>query len=142
MWISPARATGWNGGPTSKQSFSEGAELWVWLRHRRLPASWSTLHSPSPQLCGECKILSHWLACLPLPQFLYAVGPGLSHRIRPVNLFSSDVELDSPFRLLNAIAKIALITAKIIASLDFISAVHIGFISYTISSLIHSSRDH
>ena len=28
------------------------------------------------------------------------------------------------------------------ASLDFISAVHISFISYTISSLIHSSRDH
>ena len=38
------------------------------------------------------------------------------------------------FRLLYAIAKIALITAKIIASLDFISAVHIWFISYTISS--------
>ena len=27
-------------------------------------------------------------------------------------------------------------------TLDFISAVHIWFISYTISSLIHSSRDH
>ena len=40
------------------------------------------------------------------------------------------------FRLLYAIAKIAFITAKIIASLDFISAVHIWFISYTISSLI------
>ena len=34
------------------------------------------------------------------------------------------------FRLLYAIAKIALITAKIIASLDFISTVHIRFISY------------
>ena len=44
--------------------------------------------------------------------------------------------------LLYAIVKIAFITAKIIASLDFISAVHIWFISYTISSLIHSSRDH
>ena len=42
----------------------------------------------------------------------------------------------------NAIAKIVLITAKIIASLDFISAVHIWFISYNISSLIHSPRDH
>ena len=46
------------------------------------------------------------------------------------------------FRLLYAIAKIAFIPAKVIASLDFISAVHICFISYTISSLIHSSRDH
>ena len=34
------------------------------------------------------------------------------------------------------------ITAKITASLDFISPVHIWFISYTISSLIHFSRDH
>ena len=39
------------------------------------------------------------------------------------------------FRLLYAIAKIAFITATIIASLDFISAVHIWFISYIISSL-------
>ena len=46
------------------------------------------------------------------------------------------------FRLLYAIAKIAFITAKIIASLDFIYAVHIWFLSYTISSLIHFSRDH
>ena len=42
------------------------------------------------------------------------------------------------FRLLYAIAKIALITAKIIASLDFISAVNLWFISYTISSLVLS----
>ena len=59
-------------------------------------ASWSTLHSPSPQLCGECKILAHYLACLPLPQFLPEVGLGLSHRIRPVDLLSSDIVLDSP----------------------------------------------
>ena len=43
---------------------------------------------------------------------------------------------------LYAIAKIAFTPARIIASLDFISAVHIWFISYTISSLIHSSREH
>ena len=36
----------------------------------------------------------------------------------------------------------AFITANIIASLDFTSAVHIWFIPYTISSLIRSSRDH
>ena len=36
----------------------------------------------------------------------------------------------------------AFITARIIASLDFISAVHIWSISYIISSLIHSSREH
>ena len=36
------------------------------------------------------------------------------------------------FRLLYAFVKIAFITAKIIALLDFISAVHIWFISYTI----------
>ena len=46
------------------------------------------------------------------------------------------------FRLLYAIAKIAFITARIIASLDFISAVHIWYISHIISSLIHSSREH
>ena len=40
------------------------------------------------------------------------------------------------FGLLYAIAKIAFITARIIASLDFISAVHIWSISYIISSLI------
>ena len=68
----------------------------LWLRHGRLPASWSTVHSPSPQLCGVCRILSHWPACLPLPQFLRTVGPGLSHRIRPVDLFSLDVVLDFP----------------------------------------------
>ena len=45
------------------------------------------------------------------------------------------------FRLLYAIVKIAFITAKIIASLDFISAVHIWFISYTISSLNHIFRN-
>ena len=39
------------------------------------------------------------------------------------------------FRLLYAIAKIAFITVRIIASLDFISAVHIWSISYIISSL-------
>ena len=38
--------------------------------------------------------------------------------------------------------EIAFITARIIASLDFISAVHILSISYIISSLIHSSREH
>ena len=38
---------------------------------------------------------------------------------------SNPVESPEFFRLLYAIAKIALITAKIIASLDFISAVHI-----------------
>ena len=38
--------------------------------------------------------------------------------------------------------KNAFITARIIASLDFISAVHIWSISYIISSLIHSSREH
>ena len=42
------------------------------------------------------------------------------------------------FRLLYAIAKIAFITAKIIASLDFISAVHIWFISYTIHQRLKS----
>ena len=40
----------------------------------------------------------------------------------PVSLNSRGPEF---FRLLYAIAKIAFITAKIIASLDFISAVHI-----------------
>ena len=35
-----------------------------------------------------------------------------------------------------------LATARIIASLDFISAVHIWSISYIISLLIHSSREH
>ena len=56
----------------------------------------------------------------------------------------NQVKLWSPeiFRLLYAIAKIAFITARIIASLDFISEVRIWSISYIISSLIHSSREH
>ena len=50
------------------------------------------------------------------------------------------------FRLLCAIAKIAFITARIIASLDFISAVHIlihFMYHFIVDSLIHcSSREH
>ena len=51
-----------------------------------------------------------------------------------VKLWSSQLWTDFYNLLLYAIVKIAFITAKIIASLDFISAVHIWFISYTISS--------
>ena len=46
-----------------------------------------------------------------------------SHRNREVT-GSNPVEVLNFFRLLYAIVKIAFITAKIIASLDFISAVH------------------
>ena len=49
-----------------------------------------------------------------------------------------------PFKLLYAIAKIEFITARIIALLDFISAVHYmdSFHISINSSLIHSSREH
>ena len=57
-----------------------------------------------------------------------------SHRYREVT-GSNPVEVLNFFRLLCTIAKIAFITNRIIASLDFISAVHMWFISYIISSL-------
>ena len=55
-------------------------------------------------------------------------------RSNQLNYEATDVGSPGFFRLLYAIAKIAFLTAKFIASLDFISAVHIWFISYTISS--------
>ena len=58
--------------------------------------------------------------------------------------FSNCAEKPEFFRLLYAIAKIGSITTRMIASLDFTSAVQymISFILHIISSLIYSSWKH